>query len=41
MATLQAIAYALGILEGEEVKQKLLELYRHKLEQTLRGRGRL
>lgn len=39
MATLQAIAHALGVIEGESVKQQLLELYRLKLERTLQGRG--
>ena len=39
MATLQAIAYALGAIEGEEVKNKLLELYERKLHATLIGRG--
>ncbi len=40
MATLQAIAHALGILEGTEVQEKLLDLYQKKLEQTLLGRGK-
>lgn len=39
MATLQAIAHALGILEGNEVKDSLLSLYNAKLEKTLFGRG--
>jgi DTW domain-containing protein len=39
MATLQAIAHALGIIEGSSVKQELLELYRIKLEMTMLGRG--
>ncbi len=39
MATLQAIAHALGICEGDFVKEKLLALYRIKLERTLEGRG--
>jgi DTW domain-containing protein len=39
MATLQAIAHALGVIEGESVRQQLLELYRLKLERTLQGRG--
>lgn len=39
MATLQAIAHALGIIEGGQVKQALLDLYNAKLERTLRGRG--
>jgi DTW domain-containing protein YfiP len=41
MATLQAIALALGMIEGQEVKQKLMDLYVKKLEATLRGRGML
>ncbi len=39
MSTLQAIAYALGIIEGPEVMNKLLALYNAKLEKTLLGRG--
>lgn len=39
MATLQAIAHALGIIEGDAVKQSLLQLYKAKLERTLQGRG--
>lgn len=39
MATLQAIAHALGIIEGNTVKQSLLHLYNAKLERTLQGRG--
>jgi DTW domain-containing protein YfiP len=41
MATLEAIAHALGIIEGEEVKEALMKLYHAKLEGTLRGRGQL
>lgn len=41
MATLEAIAQALGIIEGEEVKIALMNFYRMKLEGTLRGRGQL
>lgn len=40
MATLQAIALALGIIEGTEVKEKLMKLYQAKLEQTLMSRGK-
>ena len=40
MATLQAIALALGIIEGPEVKEKLMRLYQAKLEQTLLSRGK-
>lgn len=39
MATLQAIAHALGVIEGDEVKNQLLGLYNLKLERTLQGRG--
>lgn len=39
MATLQAIAHALGVIEGDSVKQALLDLYNAKLERTLQGRG--
>lgn len=41
MATLEAIAHALGIIEGEEVKEVLMKFYREKLEGTLKGRGQL
>lgn len=40
MATLQAIAFALGVIEGVEVRELLLGLYQKKLEQTLLGRGK-
>ena len=39
MATLQAIAQALGVIEGDFVKAQLMKLYRAKLEQTLLVRG--
>lgn len=39
MATLQAIAHALGVIEGELVKNELLQLYHLKLQRTLQGRG--
>lgn len=39
MATLEAIAHAMGIIESETVKEKLLKFYKRKLEETLRGRG--
>lgn len=39
MATLQAIACAFGILEGEKAKVDLLALYEKKLAATLKGRG--
>lgn len=41
MATLEAIACALGIIEGNHVKEQLLEIYQRKLEETLKGRGQL
>ena len=41
MATLEAIAHALGIIEGSEVENELMKFYRLKLEATLRGRGQL
>ena len=39
MATLQAIAHALGVIEGDLVKDQLMKVYHAKLEQTLLGRG--
>lgn len=39
MATLQAIAHGLGVIEGESVKAQLMKLYRVKLERALIGRG--
>lgn len=39
MATLEAIASALGIIEGNEVKDALMKFYQLKLEATLRGRN--
>ncbi len=39
MATLQAIACALGIIEGEPVAAPLLKLYRARLHRTLSARG--
>ena len=39
MATLQAIAHGLGVIEGESVKVALMKLYRAKLERALAGRG--
>ncbi len=42
MATLEAIAKAIGILESRDAETSLLELYRQKLERTLIGRqGRI
>lgn len=39
MATLQAIAHGLGIIEGDRVRTQLMKLYRAKIERTLSGRG--
>lgn len=39
MATLQAIAKALGVIEGLAVEQKLMDVYQRKLTQTLKSRG--
>jgi DTW domain-containing protein YfiP len=39
LATLQAIAHALGVIEGAQVREILLALYEQKLERTLIGRG--
>lgn len=39
MATLEAIATALGIIEGEKIKKQLMDVYWKKLEETLKGRG--
>lgn len=41
MATLLAIASALGVIEGEQVRNVLFDLYKNKLERTLQGRGLL
>ena len=41
MATLQAIAHALGVIEGDFVKAELMKLYHAKVERTLIARGRL
>jgi DTW domain-containing protein YfiP len=41
MATLQAIAHALGVIEGDLVKAQLMKLYQAKVERTLIGRGLL
>lgn len=38
-STLEAIAIALGVLEGELVKASLMDLYKAKLGATLEGRG--
>lgn len=39
MATLEAIAQALGVIEGEDVRAALLKLYKAKRDQTLLARG--
>lgn len=39
MSTLEAIAQALGVIEGINVKEALMKLYNLKLERTLMGRG--
>ncbi len=41
MATLQAIAHGLGIIEGDRVQAQLMKLYHAKIERTLIGRGLL
>jgi DTW domain-containing protein YfiP len=41
MATLQAIAHALGIIEGAPVRAQLMDVYRAKIERTLIARGLL
>lgn len=41
MVTLQAIAHALGIIEGNCVRERLMALYQTKVERTLMGRGLL
>ncbi|MGH7852451.1 MAG: tRNA-uridine aminocarboxypropyltransferase [Candidatus Binatia bacterium] len=39
MATLQAIAHGLGVIEGDLVRAELMKLYQTKIERTLIGRG--
>jgi DTW domain-containing protein YfiP len=39
MATLQAIAHGLGIIEGDLVRAQLMKLYYAKIERTLKARG--
>jgi DTW domain-containing protein YfiP len=39
MATLQAIAEALGVIEGNCVRAQLMKLYQTKIERTLKTRG--
>lgn len=38
-STIEAIAIALGSIEGRDVRDKLMEVYRAKLRATLEGRG--
>lgn len=40
MSTLEAIAHALGVIEGSGIKEALMRLYQLKLERTLKGRGK-
>jgi DTW domain-containing protein len=39
MATLQAIAEALGVIEGDGIRAHLIKLYQTKVERTLKARG--
>lgn len=39
MATLQAIACALGIIEGDTVRAQMMKLYRSRVERTMMARG--
>ncbi len=39
MATLQAIAHGLGVIEGDPIRKQLMALYQTKVERTLVGRG--
>lgn len=39
MATLEAIAHAMKVIEGEDVFQSLIGVYNAKLDRTLQGRG--
>lgn len=39
MATLQAIAHGLGVIEGDGVKTQLMRLYQAKIARALAGRG--
>ena len=41
LSTLEAIAHALGVLEGEAVKRALLSIHRLAVERTLFSKGRL
>ncbi|HEY3302834.1 MAG TPA: tRNA-uridine aminocarboxypropyltransferase [Candidatus Binatia bacterium] len=39
MATLQAVAHALGVIEGDHVKDQLMKLYDLRVERTMVARG--
>ena len=39
MATLQAVAHALGVIEGDSVRRQLMKLYYAKMERILIARG--
>lgn len=39
MATLHALACALGVIEGEQIATQLMTLYHTKIQRTLAGRG--
>lgn len=39
LSTLEAIGFAFGVLENEQIKNKLLEIYKLKVSQTLKARG--
>lgn len=41
MATLQAVAAALGVIEGDEVREQLMQLYNQRVLRTLNARGQL
>ncbi len=41
MATLEAIATALGIIEGKDVGDVMMKLFQDKLQATLKGRGKI
>ncbi len=41
MSTLEAIARAIAVIEGDDVGEKLLAVYHLKLERTLMGRGKI
>ncbi len=41
MSTLQAIAIAIGIIEGDQYGKQLLDLYQEKLNRTRQGRGEI